>query len=78
MAFGVNDMVNFKFSIKGSFISEYFEYLSQAIVVQFFILAILKTSHFRKTVRFYEIENFSDSSLHHIFESENLRVFFST
>ena len=76
MAFGVNDMVNFKFSIKGSVISEYFEYLSQAIVVQFFILAILKTSHFRKT--FYEIENFSDSSLHHIFESENLRVFFST
>ena len=33
--------------------------------------------HFTCNVTFYERENFSDSSLHHIFESENFRFPFS-
>ena len=34
--------------------------------------------NFRCNFRFYESENFSDSSLHRIFESENFRFPFST
>ena len=33
---------------------------------------------FRCDVKFYESENFSDSSLHHILESENFRFLLST
>ena len=34
--------------------------------------------NFRCNWTFYESENFSYSSLHHIFENENLRLSFST
>ena len=34
--------------------------------------------NFRCNLAFYESENFSDSSLHHILESENFRFPFST
>ena len=36
------------------------------------------SENFRCNFRFYESENFSDSSLHRIFESENFRFSFST
>ena len=38
----------------------------------------LETRDFRCNFKFYESENFSDSSLHCIFESENFRFPFST
>ena len=39
--------------------------------VQYIIIYFHK--HFRRILIYYESENFSDSSLHHIFESENCR-----
>ena len=37
---------------------------------------IVLSQNFRHILKYYESENFSDSSLHHIFESENFRFSF--
>ena len=42
-------------------------------------LSIIFSENFRWNLTYYEIETFSDSSRHHIFESENFRIpFFPT
>ena len=40
--------------------------------------SVLFCENFRCNLTYYESENFSDSSLHHIFESENFRFPFCT
>ena len=52
----------------------YLGYLENFLIYKGFIMIFPKSLEANLT--YYESENFSDSFLHHIFESENLVIFF--